>query len=379
MKKNIFYALLLSASLNTANAQNYGFKSVIDLDATEVKSQGRTGSCWSFSTTSFIESEILRIKGKSVDLSEMYNVRMVYPEKAKNFIGRQGKAQFSEGSLNHDVMKVIADYGIVTEDFYSAKIVDKNRYDHAELATILEAYLVAVNKKKGGELSTVWLNGFEAVLNAYMGNIPKNIKFEGKNYTPIKLRDALGIDASNYVEITSFNKYPYYSTPILDIPDNWANGAYYNMPINDLQSLVIDALNKGYTVAIDADVSEKTFSSTDGMAIIPKADLKDLSNNEISKMLTDKPVEEMKITENFRQAEFNNLNTTDDHLMHITGMLEDKNGTKYFKVKNSWGTENRGNDGYIYMSEAYFKLKTISVMLHKDAIDKKTKNKLKIK
>ena len=283
MKKNIFYALLLSASLNTANAQNYGFKSVIDLDATEVKSQGRTGSCWSFSTTSFIESEILRIKGKSVDLSEMYNVRMVYPEKAKNFIGRQGKAQFSEGSLNHDVMKVIADYGIVTEDFYSAKIVDKNRYDHAELATILEAYLVAVNKKKGGELSTVWLNGFEAVLNAYMGNIPKNIKFEGKNYTPIKLRDALGIDASNYVEITSFNKYPYYSTPILDIPDNWANGAYYNMPINDLQSLVIDALNKGYTVAIDADVSEKTFSSTDGMAIIPKADLKDLSNNEISK------------------------------------------------------------------------------------------------
>ena len=380
--KKIFIAFLSVAFAVTVNAQEnsseYKFESIADLEATSVKSQGKTGTCWSFSTSSFIESEILRISGKTVDLSEMFNARMVYPEKALNFVGRQGKAQFSEGSLNHDVMKVIKLHGMVTEDAYQGKIVNEKRYDHAELASVLEAYVKAISKNKGESLSKVWLEGFEAVLDTYLGKIPTEFTYEGKKYTPESFRDALKINPDDYIEFTSFDAYPYNTQVVLNIPDNWANGAYYNLELNEYQELVIHALKEGYTVAIDSDVSEKTFSARDGMAIIPAMSIAEMSAEEKSKLFKE-PVTEQIITPEFRQQEFNNLNTTDDHLMHITGLLKDQNGTMYFRVKNSWGTSGMKHEGNVYFSEAFFKLKSISVMMHKDAIPNKLKKKLGIK
>jgi len=380
--KNLSVAFLSLAFVLTINAQEktseYIFETIADLDATEIKSQGRTGTCWSFSTVSFIESEILRISGKTVDLSEMFYARMVYPEKAKNFVGRQGKAQFSEGGLNHDVMKIISKYGMITEDAYQGKIVNKKRYDHAELASVLEAYVTAISKNKGGSLSTVWLEGFEAVLDTYMGKVPEKFTFEGKKYTPSSFRDAMKINADNYIEFTSFDAYSYNQQVVLNIPDNWANGAYYNLELEEYQNLVVHALKEGYTVTIDADVSEKTFSSKNGIAIIPATNLKEMSEDEKTKLFKE-PITEKFITPKFRQQEFNNYNTTDDHLMHITGLLKDQNGTMYFRVKNSWGTKGLGNNGNVYFSEAFFKLKSISVMIHKDAVPKKLKKRLGIK
>ncbi|MEN8138635.1 MAG: C1 family peptidase [Bacteroidota bacterium] len=392
MKKTISSLLALAFSLSIyaqskAPAENitargttpgYTFETIADLDATEVKSQGRTGTCWSFSTSSFIESEILRISGKSVDLSEMYNARMVYPEKAKNYVGRQGKAQFSEGSLNHDVMKVIKEHGLITEEAYQGKIVNKNRYDHSELASVLEGYVNAVTKNESGSLSSIWLKGFEAVLDTYLGEIPESFKFEGKEYTPASFRDALKINPDDYLQFTSFKSYPYNSQVVLNIPDNWANGSYYNLELKEYQNLIEHALKEGYSVAIDADVSEKTFSSKQGMAIVPAMDLNEMDKEE-KEILFKVPVTEKIITPEFRQQEFNNFNTTDDHLMHITGLLKDQNGTLYFRVKNSWGTEGQGHNGNVYFSESYLQLKSISVMMHKDAVPSKLKKKLGIK
>lgn len=378
----IISSLLSIAFAISVNAQEktseFKFETIADLDATPIKSQGRTGTCWSFSTSSFLESEILRISGKSVDLSEMYNARMVYPEKALNFVGRQGKAQFSEGSLNHDVMKVIKNHGLVTEDAYRGRIVNDKKYDHAELASVLEAYVVAISKNKGGSLSNVWLEGFEAVLDTYLGDVPTEFTYEGKKYTPESFRDELKINADDYIEFTSFDAYSYDTQVVLNIPDNWANAAYYNLELNDYQALVVSALENGYSVAIDADVSEKTFSAKNGIAIIPAMNLNEMSAEEKAKLFKE-PVTEKIITPEFRQQEFNNFNTTDDHLMHITGLLKDQNGTMYFRVKNSWGTEGLGHEGNVYFSEAFFKLKSISVMMHKDAVPKKLKKRLGIK
>jgi len=379
--KKIITLLLFSGSLAIFaqdNSNNFNFTPVYELDETAVKSQGKTGTCWSFSTSSFLESEVLRISGKTIDLSEMYNARMVYPAKATNFVGRQGKAQFSQGSLNHDVMDVVRQYGIVTEEAYQGKIVNKSQYNHAELATVLTAYVEAIVKNKGGSISTVWFAGFEAVLDTYLGEIPEEFEFDGKKYSPSSFRDALKINADDYIEFTSFDAYPYNSTTVLNIPDNWSNGTYYNITLDDYQNLVEYALKNGYTVALDVDVSERTFSSKKGMAIIPEMEAKEMTAEEKKKLFVE-PVTEKEITPEFRQQEFDSQNTTDDHLMHITGLLTDQNGTKYFKVKNSWGTERTGNEGHIYMSEAFFKLKSISVMIHKDAVPSNLKKKLNIK
>jgi bleomycin hydrolase len=267
---------------------------------------------------------------------------------------------------------------MVPENAYQGKIVNEIRYDHAELASVLEAYVTAISKNKGGSLSSIWLEGFEAVLDTYLGKVPETFTFEGKEYTPASFRDAMKINADNYIEFTSFNAYPYNAQVVLNIPDNWANGAYYNLELNEYQNLVVHALKEGYTVAIDADVSEKTFSSRDGIAVIPAINSKEMSEDEKAKLFKE-PVTEKIITPEFRQQEFNNYNTTDDHLMHITGLLKDQNGTMYFRVKNSWGTKGQGNDGNVYFSESFFKLKSISVMMHKDAVPSKLKKKLGIK
>ena len=378
----IITALLSVAFAITVNAQEkvseYKFETVYDIPVTSVKSQGQTGTCWSFSTTSFIEAEILRLTGKNIDLSEMYNARIVYPQKAQNFIGRQGKAQFSEGGLNHDVMRVVREHGIVTEEAYHGHIVDSTKYNHAELANLLGVYVKAIAENKGGELSKVWLDGFEAILDTYMGVVPEEFTFEGKKYTPDSFRNAMKIDADNYVQFTSFEAYPYNSTVVLNMPDNWANGSYYNLELNEYQNLVVDALKKGYTVTIDADVSEKTFNASKGLAIVPEKKFKEMSAEEKAKLFNE-PITEKVITPEYRQQEFDNLNTTDDHLMHITGLLKDQNGTLYFRVKNSWGTNGLAHEGNVYFSEAFFKLKSISVMMHKDAVPNKLRKKLGIK
>ncbi len=367
----LFFGMLLTTS--TWSQAPYSFSEVIDLEATPVISQGRTGTCWSFSTSSFLESEIIRLTGERIDLSEMYNVRHTYPKKAENFVMRQGKAQFSEGGLAHDVMNSVNDYGLVPNSVYSGLLGDATGHNHAEMVAVLSSMLETYIGNPGRKLSATWRSAIDAVLDAYLGPNPETFMYNGKEYTPKSFQTMTKIEPKNYVTITSFTHAPFYEQFILNIPDNFSNGSYYNVPLDEMMATVDYALQNGYTVELDCDVSERTFSSKDGVAVIPK----DLKNN-IKALQGVYP--EKTITQAYRQSEFENYNTTDDHLMHITGILRDQNGTKYYKVKNSWGTnpERNANGGYVYFSESYMRLKTISVMIHKDGVPANTAKKLQL-
>ncbi|MDD7887657.1 C1 family peptidase [Flavivirga sp. 57AJ16] len=362
--KNKFSASILIFFTLFTYSQSYNFKTIIDLDATDVISQDKTGTCWSFSTSSFLESEIIRLTGQKIDLSEMYNVRHTYIDKSWNYVMRQGKTQFSQGGLAHDVINSISEHGFVPHSIYTGLTNGNEKHDHSKLVDTLKKTLDRyINEPKIYN----WKKETNEILDTYLGQEIDNFDYNGTEYTPLSFMKKTKIDPKNYVTITSFSHKPYHTSFILNIPDNFSNGCFFNVKLDELVHIVNHALKEGFTIELDCDVSEKTFSAKHGLAIIPK----DGINIETALVNASK---EKEITQELRQEEFENYNTTDDHLMHITGLLKDPHGTTYYKVKNSWGTnpERVSNGGYIYMSEAYFKLKTISIMLHKDALAKKT-------
>ncbi|MBB3697355.1 C1 family peptidase [Flammeovirga yaeyamensis] len=362
IKKILASVLLAGASTLTVFGQETivdgtQLKVVNQVKTTPVKSQGRTGTCWSFSTTSFIESELMR-KGKGeFDLSEMYFVRNTYPLKAKKYIRKHGKAQFGEGGLAHDVMNIIREKGFVPNAVYDGKNGSKGPYDHQELFGVMESVLKTLSTSR--TISDNWDDAFNAILDAYMGGTPVEFEFEGKSYTPQKFASNLDFNPDDYVELTSYDAYKTYAPCVLEIPDNWSDGIYYNLPLSDLQEVMNNALNKGYSLTWDGDVSEKSFSHKNGKATIEEKDGK-----------------EIEVTSSLRQTTFDNYSTTDDHLMHIVGIVKDKDGALYYVTKNSWGAESNDFGGYLYMSEGYVKLKTVSIMVHKDAIPSDIKKKI---
>lgn len=379
MKKTILCFSMLFLS-HLSFSQKYEFQTIKDIECTPIISQGATGTCWSFSTTSFLESEIYRTSGKKIDLSEMYNVRYTYLKKAENYVLRQGKAQFGEGGLSHDVINSAKSYGIATAEQYSGKLPNQEKYDHAKMVEELETIVKKAVAETPAKYPN-WKQDYTNVLDKYMGsfspeiNLSANVNFDQKNTTsttqsPIEFLKSTKLNLDDYVTITSFTHEPFYSKFILNIPDNFANGMFYNLPLDEYIQNIDNAIDKGFTLALDADVSEKTFSGKNGIAVIPNDD------NDTSIILTEiKP--EKTITTEYRQSEFENYNTTDDHLMHIVGKAKDQKGNIYYKVKNSWGTSS-GKDGFIYMSIPYMRLKSISVMLHKEGLLKKTKTNLGI-
>lgn len=369
-------AYLLSATVFisfAAQAQDvnpYSFTTVNMAESTPAKDQCNTGTCWSYSTTSFLESEIIRMGKGQQDISEMFNVRMTYPKKAERFVRYQGKAQFGPGSLNHDVINVVRDYGMVPEEVYSGLMSGVNSHDHTEMDAMLEGMLKALIEKRTAGMGNSYLTAVEGVLEAYLGEAPKEFTYKGKSYTPQSFRDAMGIKPADYVSLTSFNHHPFYQSFVLEVPDNFSGGSYWNIPLDELEKIVVDALAKGFTIAWDADVSEKGFSFRYGLALLPE---ENVSRDDYFK----KVVTEMTVTQENRQLGFDNYQTTDDHLMHIIGTAKDQNGNLYFVIKNSWGQGNP-HQGLQYVSSAYFRMKTVGVLLHKDAIPSATKSKLKI-
>ena len=368
MNKFSILLTFLAVSLSL-NAQTYQFTTVKDIEANPVISQDNTGTCWSFSTTSFLESEIIRQTGKQIDLSEMYNVRNTYPKKGYNYFMRQGNAQFGEGGLSHDVINCARDFGLVPQSAYSGKTDEKAKYDHSKMEVELKELLKkAVASPK--EMSRTWKNDYEKILSNYMGNNVTSFIYEGKKYTPQEFLTMTKLNMNDYVTLTSFTNEPFYKEFILDIPDNFSNGTFYNLPLDEFMFNIDYAIKNGFTIALDVDVSEKTFSGKDGIAVIPDNDA------DMKSILTEIKIEK-KITPEFRQAEFENYDTTDDHLMHIIGKVKDQKGNEYYKVKNSWG-KTSGKQGFVYMSIPYLQLKTISVLMHKDGMSPKTRNSLQL-
>ena len=370
MKSNILFTGLLFLFFCELNAQVdvkpvYTFSDVYNVACTNVKSQGRTGTCWSFSTASFLESEVMKNGKGTADFSEMFVVRNIYLDKAKNYVLRQGKANFSQGSLAHDLMNIATNQGMVPEEVFSGLSENEKAHNHTELSNVLKGMLEGLLKTK--TLSPKWKNAVTAILDVYLGAAPKEFNYKGKKYSPQSYVAELGIDKNNYVNFTSFTHHPFYQNFILEIPDNYSNGSFYNIPIDEMTALVDEALENGYSIAWDGDVSEKGFSQNEGLAILP-------ADSNIDNVFA-QPVKELSVNQNIRQAAFESFQTTDDHLMHIVGMAKDQNGNSYYKIKNSWG-ERGPYKGYLYMSVPYFKMKTISVMMNKEALRKEMKEKM---
>lgn len=325
----------------------------------EVQSQGSTGTCWSFATASFLESEMLRM-GKGVHrLSEMFIVKNIYRDKARNYLLRKGKAQFSEGALAHDYLNAAGSYGLVPEQIYDGLEDGEKKHDHSELATTLTGMMNALVKRKS--LSSKWQNAVSGVLDAYLGTSPERFEYQGRSYSPQEFANALGYQRDNYVSLTSYSHHPFGKPFVLEIPDNFSNGSFQNVPIDNLMATIDNAIANGYTVAWDGDVSEKGFSSSKGLAILPA----DPSRKDAFKNIGP----EKSVTQADRQKTFMSYSTTDDHLMHLVGISRDAAGNKYYVIKNSWGDVGPYK-GYLHMSEAYARLKTVAIIVHKDVVVK---------
>ena len=357
--KSIFTITLcaLFFLLSNITQAQYKITDEINVGCTDIKNQAKTGTCWSFATCSFLESELMRVGKGDYDLSEMYVVRNIYRDKARNYVLRQGKANFSQGSLSHDFINTVMRHGIVPEDVYSGKTEGVTAHDHSELSAVLKGYVDALVGRK--RLSDKWDDGFDAILDVYLGSVEDEFVVEGKTYHPKAFAMQLGLSPKDYVNLTSFTHHPFYEPFILEIPDNFSNGSFMNVPLNELETIVDNALNNGYSIAWDGDVSEAGFSAKNGLAV--------LASDPTDENLFKKPVKETKVTAAARQENFESFSTTDDHLMHIVGIARDGEGNKYYKIKNSWG-EISELKGFMYMPAPYFSMKTISITLHKDGI-----------
>lgn len=343
------------------------FKMIYTLKTTPVKSQDNTGTCWSYATTSFIESELLRMGKKELDLSEMYFVRNCYPPKAEKYVRYHGSSNFGPGGQAHNVMWVVKNFGMVPDEFYTGKTYGQEKHDHTELSKIFEGMLGAIVKTRG-EVTPVWQKGFTSLLDIYLGQVPENFAVEGVEYTPISFTESLGFNPDDYIEFTSFTNYPLYEKVNLEIPDNWQNAAYYNVSIDEIMQIIENSLANGYTVSWDGDVGGDNFLKA-GYAVVPdEKDEKDESDEP-------RPEKEKNVTQEMRQKAFDSYSVTDDHLMHITGLAENQNGTKFYYTKNSWGTKDKGFEGYWYMSEPYVRLKTIAILVNKNAVPKEIMQK----
>ncbi|HSO87522.1 MAG TPA: C1 family peptidase [Draconibacterium sp.] len=370
----------------------YVFEDEILLPATPVKDQYRTGTCWSFSGLSFLESEMLRLGKPEVDLSEMFVVRLTYSEKAQKYIRLHGDQNFSAGGAFHDVTNMIKKYGIVPESVYRGLEYGETKHVHGEMDNLLKQQVEAVVDKSNIKLSKVCNETVAATLNTYLGEVPQSFEYEGKNYTPQSFAtDYIGLNMDDYIEISSYTHHPFYSKFILEVPDNWSWDEVYNVPVNELEEIIDYSLGNGFTIAWAADVSEKGFATSNkGVAMLPAAPAAEMSSTEIQKWEAlpekekqkelyklDKPVVEMEVTQEMRQLAFDNYETTDDHGMHIIGTAKSQDGKVFYKVKNSWGDYNEYN-GYFYASKPYVNYKTMSIMVHKDGVPQHIKEKLKL-
>ena len=397
MKSIFTIALCLSCTFGiyaqaTKNSKesNYSFKEVVRHSASPVESQGQTGTCWSFSALSFLESEVMRINktDEPIVLSEMFIVRKAYEEKAKKYVRMDGKTNFGEGGAFHDIPYVIKNFGIVPRSVYSGLKKKSDTYNHSDMFKDMNSIVQEANTSGAG-VRTEWVEAYNAILDEGLGELPESFKYDGERYTAASFYKMLGINMEDYVSLTSFTNHQMHSKCMLQIPDNWLWEESYNVTIDELFQSTIAALKSGYTVAWGADVSEEGFSFRNGIAIVPDDNAQIKIEGEDNKNFSDagadkfseaflNPVKEVSVTQEMRQKGYDEKETTDDHGMHIIGYSVDNKGRVFFLVKNSWGTSNYP-EGYLYVSESYFKLKTINIYLHKEAVSDQLRSKIGLK
>lgn len=366
------------------------FTTIKENPITSVKDQNRSGTCWAFSTLGFIESELLRMGKGEYDLSEMFVVSHTMMDRAEYVVRMYGDVQFAPGGSAYDIIYCLKYYGLVPQEAMPGIMYGDTLPNHNELDAIAKGYVKALTSNNLKKLSPVWKNGLQAIYDSYLGKIPEEFEYNGKQYTPMSFAQSLGLNADDYVSLTSYTHHPFYDQFVFEVPDNWRGDRMYNLPIDELMQVIDNALDKGYTMAWGADVSEIGFTRK-GIGVMPDADKGadltgsdaakwlGLSQQDRKKELTSRPLPEMEITQEMRQKAFDNWETTDDHGMQIYGIAKDQNGKRYYMVKNSWGVERSDYKGIWYISEAFMKYKTNDILVHKDAIPKDIRKKLGIK
>ena len=397
MKKltSIAAALLLLAPAFAQKADikwpEYQFTTDVENPITPVKNQHRSGTCWAFSTIGFVESEVIRINGISneadyPDFSEMFVVGKSYSDRADKYVRVDGCLNFAAGSEADDVLHVIRDYGIVPQEVYSGLNYGTELPEQSELDAALKSYVSAIVKNPNRKLTPAWKSGVNAILNAYLGEAPEEFEYKGKKYTPATYRDALKFNPDDYVTLTSFTHHPFYTSFAIEVSDNWRWDEAFNVPIDEFMKVLDDAIRAGYTAAWGADVSEPGFTRNGiGALIDPKAVIKQGGSDQEHWVGKEEgkpaPIEapaEIVPDQEFRQKGFDNKTITDDHGMQIFGIAHDQFGTKYYMVKNSWGTNSKYK-GIWYVTENYVKGQTLDILLHKDALPKDLKKKIGVK
>lgn len=373
--------LLHSQIITNKSGSEYQFTAIKDIEVTSVGNQNKSSTCWSYSSMSFFESELMRKGNDSVKLAPMYVVRKAYEDKAEKYVRMHGTTALSPGGAFHDAVYVWKKYGIVP---LSADMSDETTGDpnpvHNELDGMIKTMAdQAIKAKNNGKLSNVWHKAIKNMLDAYLGPEPTEFVYKGKKYTPQTFAQSLGLNMDDYVMVTSFNHHPFYQQFALEVPDNWMWGLCHNVPVDEMKQILDNALTNGYGVAWGADVSEKYFSWKNGIAVVP-ADPQwaELSQADKDKSLN-APIKQLEITQEVRQTAFDNYETEDDHGMHLTGIFKDQQGNVFYKVKNSWGTAGNECGGYMYASQQYVLYKTTNILVHKNAIPDAIAKKMGIK
>lgn len=397
MKKLIAASLLLACSLSATNVgaqekEEYVFTPVKELKITSVKNQNRTGTCWSFSGIGFLEAELLRMGKGEYDLSEMFVVSHSYKDKADKFVRLHGCLNFAQGGSFGDVLYATKHYGAVPESVMNGLQYGEDQHVHGELESLAISYVNTVIKNPNGKLSPVWKKGFDGIIDSYLGEIPEKFTYNGKEYTPKSFGEELGLNIDDYISLTSYTHHPFYTAFPIEVQDNWRWDLSYNLPLDELMQVMDNAINTGYSIAWATDVSEKGFTRN-GVAVAADVAAFETSGSdqdkwvglsrsekdaEIRKMIERPGCKELTITQEMRQKDYDNYQTTDDHGMLIYGIAKDQTGKKFYMVKNSWGTDNKYK-GTWYASEPFIAYKTMTIVVHKDALPKAIKTKLGIK
>ena len=399
MKKTIVLALLAVCTLgahaekkDSVNPNKPVFTVVKKNPITSIKDQNRSGTCWDYSTLSYFETEILKATGKTHDLCESFVANKTYMDRAIQVVRLHGDCQFSEGGSTYDPLYCLEHYGICPEKAmpFPGSLYGDSLNNFGEFFSVMTPYVQSVAKSSLKKISSQWKVGLQGILDAYLGKCPEQFTYEGKTYTPKTFAASLGLDWNNYVSFTSFSHHPFWTQFAVEVQDNWRNPLTWNVPIDDLQKILDNAIMNGYTIAWGGDVSEDGFTRKGLAYNVDEKKLENMKGSDMARWLKLTPakkkslvdslgvnVPEVVPTQKQRQERFDDWELTDDHGMLIFGIAKDQNGKEYYMVKNSWG-KSGDYDGIWYMTKNFIIANTMDFMVNKNAVPKDIRKKCNI-